>query len=157
MLSNLTLTYTTQTCRELALLRSCFSCTPLMKSSGFTHQRPHTKLIIQGRSYIACTSHSRQPQTLPTVEVESRRYSGSVVRTVSIAKASPDLILVGGQEKRERKGKTVVTKGTAHLQGLNAIFSLIFLGRFDKVAVVAALFQLHHNVQETRCAPPCSL
>lgn len=51
----------------------------------------------------------------------------------------------------------MVAKGTAHLQGLKAILSLIFLGRFNKVAVVAALFQLHHNVQETRCAPPGSL
>lgn len=51
----------------------------------------------------------------------------------------------------------MVTKDTAHLQGLKAILSLVFLRRFDKVAMVAALFQLHHNVQETRRAPPRSL
>lgn len=61
------------------------------------------------------------------------------------------------RRKRKVKEKKVVTKDTAHLQGLKAILSLVFLGRFDKVAMVAALFQLHHNVQETRCAPPRSL
>lgn len=50
-----------------------------------------------------------------------------------------------------------MTKDTTHLQGLKAILSLIFLGRFDKVAMVAALFQFHYNIQETRCASPCSL
>lgn len=72
------------------------------------------------------------------------------------AKASPGFILVRGWEEGERSGKAI-TKGTAHLQSLNAILFLVFLGRFDKVAVVAALFQFHHNVQETRCAPSCSL
>lgn len=51
----------------------------------------------------------------------------------------------------------MLTKDTAHLQGLKAILSLVFLRRFDKIAMVAALFQLHHNVQETRGAPPRSL
>lgn len=50
-----------------------------------------------------------------------------------------------------------MTKDTTNLQGLNAILSLVFLRRFDKVAMVAALFQFHHNIQETRCASPCSL
>lgn len=68
-------------------------------------------------------------------------------------------ILPWWEDKRKGKvkEKQTVTKDTAHLQCLKAILSLIFLRRFDKVAVVAALFQLHHNVQETRCAPPRSL
>lgn len=55
-------------------------------------------------------------------------------------------MLEGEWQEVENKGKMKLSNVSAHLQGLNAILSLIFLGRLDKVAVVAALLQLHHNV-----------
>lgn len=42
-----------------------------------------------------------------------------------------------------------------HQKNLLPVLSLILLGGLDQVAVVTALFQLHHNIQETRCAASC--
>lgn len=33
-----------------------------------------------------------------------------------------------------------------------SVFPFVFFRRFNQVAVVAALLQFHHNIQETRCA-----
>lgn len=46
--------------------------------------------------------------------------------------------------------------GAAHLKDLLAVLPFIFLWSFDQVAVIAAFFQLHHNIKKARCAAPCS-
>lgn len=46
-------------------------------------------------------------------------------------------------------------KVATHQKNLLPILSLVLLGGLDQVAVVTALFQLHHNIQETGCATSC--
>lgn len=43
-------------------------------------------------------------------------------------------------------------RGGAHLKDLLAALPLAVLGSFDQITVVAALFQLHHDIKEARCA-----
>ena len=108
MLSNLTLTYTTQRHVEIWLFWGHASHIHLYSNHQDLHSRGHTHnessktdLILHAPPTLG--GH----KTLPTVEGEGRRFSGSAVRTIyngeeaAEAKASPDLILVGGQEKGE--------------------------------------------------------
>lgn len=43
-----------------------------------------------------------------------------------------------------------------YLQGLLFVVELIVLGRLNEVAVVAALFKLHHDVEKARRAALCA-
>jgi len=49
----------------------------------------------------------------------------------------------------------IINKVATYQENLLPILSLVLLGGLDQVAVVTALFQLHHNIQETRRAASC--
>lgn len=63
----------------------------------------------------------------------------------------------GGRNEGEVREKAIRARATTHQQHLQASLSFIFFWQFNEVAVVAALFQLHHNVKEARCASSCPL
>ena len=51
----------------------------------------------------------------------------------------------------------ITNKVATHQENLLPVLSLAVFWGFDQVAMVAAFFQFHHNVQETRRAASCSL